>query len=129
MLLPAIRVGAQDETIAPNTSKTNRWERFYTIKAGAGYNDNILRTKDHPTKSPFVSGAAEVFAIRIPDGRNSAYGFLSLDHTQYLDGESVEKEQTVLALFHHDHLLRENLHLGGGLSVSLSGSGFRQFRK
>jgi len=88
------------------------WNYSTSLRAGAGYNDNILLGHSNPQGSGFVATGAEFFLLRLGERGPRVQVYVSGDDTRYLSGDSVDKEQLVFV----------QAQISGNLATKWSGS-------
>ncbi len=79
------------------------WEQFYTLRAGGGYNDNLLLSDFNDEKSAMILSGFDITIFRLPIDDNHFNFFANLDSEYYPDGEAVNHEMTALALVQGAH--------------------------
>ena len=79
-------------------ARVSPWDFSGTLRAGAGYKDNILLDKVASESSPFLLSGAELFLIRAPVDNWEFKTILSADDRRYTENQTVDKEQLFFAL-------------------------------
>ena len=88
------------------------WDQSFSGRVGAGYNDNLLLSRDAREKSSFVFGGLDYTLFRLPlDGKQFTL-FLSGDYTRYPEGQQVDHEFFGLALARFKFDLTPSWHPG-----------------
>ncbi len=70
------------------------WMRFYALRSGIGYKDNVLLSL-HPRGSAFVSAGGDFMMVRLPGSGVDAQFFLSADRTHFLASDVPDSEHTI----------------------------------
>lgn len=89
------------------------WDQIYTLRLGAGYNDNLLLSDLNEEHSLMVLSGFDVTIFRLPIDGNHLNIFANFDSRLYPNGEAVKGEATALALVQGKHDFNEKWQ--GGL--------------
>jgi hypothetical protein len=91
-----------DDTEAQRASV---WGKLISVRALAGYKDNVLLSTRETDSSPFVGMSLEAISWR-PVGLDGEFrAFLVGEHRQFLDAAELEQEQTLVAQVQYEHHL------------------------
>lgn len=90
------------------------WDYSVNARAAVGYKDNLLLNRDATESSYLLASALDLTVLRLPlDGRQFHF-ILSGEDIRYPDGNTVQKEQTLIAL------AQGKLDLGRGFQGGLT---------
>jgi hypothetical protein len=73
------------------------WTTSVSVRAGAGYKDNVLLSSVSPAGSPFTASGMDVFVMRLPYDGTECSILLTADHRHYFSVPEANEELTVLA--------------------------------
>ena len=73
------------------------WEQVFSVRVGAGYNDNVTLTHSDPKQAPFIYSGLDAVISRLPVDRNLLNLTLIADDARFMGGGSVDNESLVLA--------------------------------
>lgn len=91
------------------------WDRVFTVRAGAGYKDNVTLSHTATESSPYFSSGVEAIVTRLPkDGTQLAF-FFSADDRRYLDSISVDHEQLAFAQAQIKHTFEHGDEVSGAV--------------
>lgn len=89
---------AREEEVPDLLPPLPLWEHVASLSPRVGYKDNVSLAHTAPEESLFVGAGLELVLLR-PLGEAAQFEFVgAAEDRRYLSAESVEKEQTVLAL-------------------------------
>src|SRR3989442_134003 len=74
------------------------WDKNVSLRFGGGYKDNLLLANTGATVSGFVATGLDLMVVRLPTDGLQFYFFLNGEDIRYLSGESVDKEQSLIAV-------------------------------
>lgn len=73
------------------------WEHVFSLRVGAGYNDNVTLAHSAPEQAPFIYSGLDAVFSRLPVDGNLLNLALTADDARFLGGGSVDNESLVLA--------------------------------
>jgi len=73
------------------------WEEVFSVRVGAGYNDNLTLAHSGPERAPFIYSGLDAVISRLPVDGNLLNLVVSADDARFLGGASVDNESLVLA--------------------------------
>lgn len=71
------------------------WDKSLNVRAGLGYNDNLLLSDVNHEESPFVTTGIEATLLRLPVDGTEVSVFLSGEDTRFWNGHKLSKEELV----------------------------------
>jgi hypothetical protein len=88
-------VGAGDALVAP---KPTLWDCSVSVRAAAGYKDNLMLSNKGAQDSAFWRSGLDLMLFRLPSGGAEYSFFFSGDDWRFISGEQPDKEQTFFAV-------------------------------
>src|SRR5437868_9844853 len=95
-----------DTSLADVESILQRWQTTASVRASAGYRDNVALSHAAPQPSGFARGAIEVGAIRAPLDGNQLLLLLTAEDTRYFRNVTPDHEDLITGNAEWRHLFR-----------------------
>ncbi len=73
------------------------WEQVFSLRLGAGYNDNVTLAHSHPEQAPFICSGLDAVISRLPVDDNLLNLTVTAEDARFLGSVPVDNESVVLA--------------------------------
>jgi len=106
------------ESHAAESQSESPWDVSGAVSIGVGYKDNILLSPVQKEDGAFLASGFDLFILHLPVNQTEFHFFLSASENRFFQADSLDKEQTILALAEFSHPLAGKFKAGYSVQYS-----------